>query len=252
MMYIGLDLGTSGLKGILIGGDQAVLAEATAPLTVQRPHEGWSEQAPSDWISAAETVFDRLAAQKPLGGVRGIGLSGHMHGATLLDARDEVLRPCILWNDTRSHEEAAELDGDPMFRRLTGNIVFPGFTAPKLLWVRAHEPEIYAQARHVLLPKDYIRLRLSGDYAMDCADGSGTMLFDLGRPWNIWHPLVMWNPRSVMFEVGWCVTLYTTVLALEFSGMVFERLGWNKALVIQQTATLPLVCLLYTSDAADE
>ena len=130
-MYIGLDLGTSGLKGVLIGEDQVVLAEATAPLTVSRPAEGWSEQAPSDWIRAAETVFDQLSA-KGLGAVRGIGLSGHMHGATLLDAGDDVLRPCILWNDTRSFEEAAELDGDPMFRRLTGNIVFPGFTAPKL------------------------------------------------------------------------------------------------------------------------
>ena len=148
-MYIGLDLGTSGLKGVLIGEDQSVLAEATAPLTVQRPAEGWSEQAPSDWISAAETVFDRLAAQKSLGQVRGIGLSGHMHGATLLDARDEVLRPCILWNDTRSHEEAAELDGDPMFRRLTGNIVFPGFTAPKLVWVARHEPAIRERVDYV-------------------------------------------------------------------------------------------------------
>ena len=141
-MYIGLDLGTSGLKGVLIGEDQKVLAEATAPLTVSRPQEGHSEQAPSDWISAAETVFDRLAAQKGLAKVKGIGLSGHMHGATLLDKRDEVLRPCILWNDTRSHLEAAELDSDPDFRRLTGNIVFPGFTAPKLVWVARHEPAI--------------------------------------------------------------------------------------------------------------
>jgi xylulokinase len=133
-MFIGLDLGTSGLKGVLIGADQAVLAEATAPLTVQRPLPGWSEQSPADWIAAAETVLDRLAPQG-LGAVAGLGLSGQMHGATLLDAADEVLRPCILWNDTRSHEEAAELDADPMFRRLTGNIVFPGFTAPKLVWV---------------------------------------------------------------------------------------------------------------------
>ena len=136
-MFIGLDLGTSGLKGVLIGQDQKVLAEATAPLTVQRPHEGWSEQSPSDWISAAEAVLDQLAA-KGLGQVKGIGLSGHMHGATLLDASDEVLRPCILWNDTRSHAEAAALDADPRFRKLTGNIVFPGFTAPKLVWVRNH------------------------------------------------------------------------------------------------------------------
>ncbi len=184
-MYIGLDLGTSGLKGILIGEDQSVLAEATAPLTVQRPHEGWSEQAPSDWISAAETVFDRLAAQKSLAKVRGIGLSGHMHGATLLDARDEVLRPCILWNDTRSHEEAAELDGDPMFRRLTGNIVFPGFTAPKVVWVAKHEPAIRDRLAKVLLPKDYLRLWLTGEHVGEMSDAAGTSWLDTGkRDWS--------------------------------------------------------------------
>jgi len=179
-MYIGLDLGTSGLKGVLIGEDQTILAEATAPLTVQRPHEGWSEQAPSDWINAAETVFDRLAAQG-LGAVRGIGLSGHMHGATLLDAADEVLRPCILWNDTRAHVEAAELDGDPMFRRLTGNIVFPGFTAPKLVWVRRHEPQIWDRVAKVLLPKDYLRLWLTGEHVGEMSDAAGTSWLDTGR-----------------------------------------------------------------------
>lgn len=184
-MYIGLDLGTSGLKGILIGEDQAVLAEATAPLTVSRPHEGWSEQAPSDWISAAETVFDRLAAQTSLSGVRGIGLSGHMHGATLLDARDEVLRPCILWNDTRSFEEAAELDGDPMFRRLTGNIVFPGFTAPKVVWVAKHEPAVRDRLAKVLLPKDYLRLWLTGEHVGEMSDAAGTSWLDTGkRDWS--------------------------------------------------------------------
>lgn len=183
-MYIGLDLGTSGLKGILIDENQKVLAEATAPLTVSRPHEGWSEQAPSDWISAAEAVMDQLA-QKGLGQVKGIGLSGHMHGATLLDAGDEVLRPCILWNDTRSHEEAAELDGDPMFRRLTGNIVFPGFTAPKLVWVRKHEPRIWERVAKVLLPKDYLRLWLTGEHVGEMSDAAGTSWLDTGkRDWS--------------------------------------------------------------------
>jgi xylulokinase len=179
-MFIGLDLGTSSLKGVLIGDDQAVLAEATVPLTVSRPQEGWSEQAPSDWIHAAESVFDRLAA-KGLGTVRGIGLSGHMHGATLLDAGNEVLRPCILWNDTRSHEEAAELDGDPMFRRLTGNIVFPGFTAPKLLWVARHEPALRARVAKVLLPKDYLRLWLTGEHVGEMSDAAGTSWLDTAR-----------------------------------------------------------------------
>lgn len=183
-MYIGLDLGTSGLKGILIGEDQTVLAEATAPLTVSRPAEGWSEQSPSDWISAAEAVLDQLAA-KGLGAVRGIGLSGHMHGATLLDKGDEVLRPCILWNDTRSHEEAAELDGDPMFRRLTGNIVFPGFTAPKLLWVRHNEPRIWDRVAKILLPKDYLRLWLTGEHVGEMSDAAGTSWLNTGkRDWS--------------------------------------------------------------------
>lgn len=183
-MYIGLDLGTSGLKGILIGADQTVIAEATAPLTVQRPAEGWSEQRPADWIAAAETVLDQLAAQG-LGAVRGIGLSGHMHGATLLDASDQVLRPSILWNDTRSHEEAAELDGDPMFRRITGNIVFPGFTAPKLLWVRRHEPAIWDRVAKVLLPKDYLRLWLTGGHVAEMSDAAGTSWLDTGkRDWS--------------------------------------------------------------------
>jgi len=180
MMYIGLDLGTSGLKGVLIGEDQVVLAEATSPLTVSRPHEGWSEQAPSDWISAAEAVLDQLAVTG-LGAVRGIGLSGHMHGATLLDAANQVLRPCILWNDTRSHAEAAAQDANPIFRRLTGNIVFPGFTAPKLDWVRKHEPAIWDRVAKVLLPKDYLRLWLTGDHVGEMSDAAGTSWLDTAR-----------------------------------------------------------------------
>jgi xylulokinase len=183
-MYIGLDLGTSGLKGVLMDETQAVVAEATAPLIVTRPHEGWSEQAPADWIGAAETVLDKLAVHG-LSAVKAIGLSGHMHGATLLDASDEVLRPCILWNDTRSHEEAAELDEDPMFRRLTGNIVFPGFTAPKLVWVQRHEPAIFAKVAKVLLPKDYLRFWLTGSHVGEMSDAAGTSWLDTGkRDWS--------------------------------------------------------------------
>ena len=183
-MYIGLDLGTSGLKGILIDENQTILAEAVAPLTVQRPHDGWSEQLPADWIAAAEAVLDKLALFG-LSAVKGIGISGHMHGATVLNAADEVLRPCILWNDTRSHQEASELDGDPMFRRLTGNIVFPGFTAPKLLWLRLHEPRVWEQIAKVLLPKDYLRLWLTGDYVAEMSDAAGTSWLDTGkRDWS--------------------------------------------------------------------
>jgi xylulokinase len=183
-MFIGLDLGTSGLKGILIDDAQRVLAEAVAPLSVSRPHEGWSEQAPADWIAAAESVLDQLAGHG-LSRVQGIGLSGHMHGATLLDAADEVLCPCILWNDTRSHEEAAELDSDPLFRRVTGNIVFPGFTAPKLIWVQRHEPAIWGRVAKVLLPKDYLRLWLTGDHVAEMSDAAGTSWLDTGgRDWS--------------------------------------------------------------------
>ncbi|MFM7442448.1 MAG: FGGY family carbohydrate kinase, partial [Tabrizicola sp.] len=183
-MFIGLDLGTSGLKGVLIDDSQRVLADATAPLTVSRPHDGWSEQSPADWIAAAETVLDRLAPHG-LGAVKGIGLSGQMHGATLLDAADEVLRPCMLWNDTRAHEEAAEMDGDPIYRRTIGNIVFPGFTAPKVAWVQRHEPRTWAKIAKILLPKDYLRLWLTGEHVGDMSDASGTAWFDSGmRDWS--------------------------------------------------------------------
>ena len=183
-MFIGLDLGTSGLKGILIDEKQRVLAEATAPLTVSRPLDGWSEQAPSDWIAAAEQVLDALSAHG-LGKVAGIGLSGQQHGATLLDAADEVLRPCMLWNDTRSAHEAADLDADPMFRRITGNIIFPGFTAPKVDWVRHNEPAIWEKTAKILLPKDYLRLWLTGDHVAEMSDAAGTGWFDTGaRDWS--------------------------------------------------------------------
>ena len=175
-MYIGLDLGTSGLKGVLITQDQVIVAEASAPLTVQRPQDGWSEQLPADWIAAAESVLDALAAAHDLSDVRGIGLSGHMHGATLLDASDQVLRPCILWNDTRSADEAAELDDDPMFRRISGNIVFPGFTAPKLNWVRNHERALWDKVAKVLLPKDYLRLWLTGEHVAENVGCRGHIL----------------------------------------------------------------------------
>jgi xylulokinase len=170
---------------LLIDENQGVVAEAAAPLGVSRPAPGWSEQSPADWIAAAETVMETLARSAGLGAVRAIGLSGHMHGATLLDAADEVLRPCILWNDTRSHAEAAVLDGDPMFRRISGNIVFPGFTAPKLDWVRAHEPRIWERVAKVLLPKDYLRLWLTGEHVAEMSDAAGTSWLDTGaRDWS--------------------------------------------------------------------
>ncbi len=182
-MYLGLDLGTSGLKGLVIDAEQRVVAEASAPLKVSRPHDGWSEQDPADWIVAAEAVFEALRAHLPA--VAGVGLSGQQHGATLLDGDDRVLRPCILWNDTRSHVEAARLDAHPRFRQVTGNICFPGFTAPKLLWVKAHEPDIFGRVARVLLPKDYLRLWLVGEPVAEMSDAAGTGWFDTGeRDWS--------------------------------------------------------------------
>ncbi|WP_028291963.1 xylulokinase [Oceanobacter kriegii] len=186
-MYLGLDLGTSGLKALIIDAQQHIIGSAHAALNAQRPHPGWSEQHPADWISACEQVFDQLQASYPqaLAQVRGISLSGQMHGATLLDNSGTPLRPCILWNDTRSHVEAAELDAMAGVRELSGNIVFPGFTAPKLMWVARHEPDIFNKVSKVLLPKDYLRYWLTGDYVSEMSDAAGTAWLDVAnRCWS--------------------------------------------------------------------
>ncbi|SCB59579.1 xylulokinase [Rhizobium aethiopicum] len=186
-MYLGLDLGTSGVKAMLIDGDQRIVGSANGSLDVSRPHSGWSEQEPAHWVRATQEAVAGLKAKHPneLAAVKGIGLSGQMHGATLIDASDKVLRPCILWNDTRSHVEAAALDADPRFRALTGNIVFPGFTAPKLAWVQKHEPDVFAKVAKVLLPKDYLRLWLTGEYISEMSDSAGTSWLDTGkRGWS--------------------------------------------------------------------
>ncbi|WP_027682831.1 xylulokinase [Rhizobium leguminosarum] len=186
-MYLGLDLGTSGVKAMLIDGDQKIVGSANGSLDVSRPHSGWSEQEPAHWVRATEEAVAGLKAKHPkeLAAVQGIGLSGQMHGATLIDASDKVLRPCILWNDTRSYVEAAALDADPRFRALTGNIVFPGFTAPKLAWVAKHEPDVFGKIAKVLLPKDYLRLWLTGEYISEMSDSAGTSWLDTGkRAWS--------------------------------------------------------------------
>lgn len=186
-MYIGIDIGTSGVKTLLIDEQQTIIGSAHAGLNVTRLHSGWSEQHPADWISATQTTLDTLAQQFPteMVAVRGLSLSGQMHGATLLDKDHQVLRPCLLWNDTRSHLEAAALDANPLFRQMSGNIVFPGFTAPKLLWVKHHEPAIFDQVAQVLLPKDYVRLWLTGETVSDMSDASGTSWLDVaGRCWS--------------------------------------------------------------------
>lgn len=182
-MYLGLDLGTSGVKALLIDEAQQAVGSGHASVDISRPHSGWSEQAPGDWIRACDEAIAELKAAHPkeLAAVKGIGLSGHMHGATLLGSDDQVLRPCIMWNDTRSHAEAAELDANPAFRRITGNIVFPGFTAPKLVWVKNNEPDIFGKVTRVLLPKDYLRLWLTGERMSEMSDSAGTSWLDTGR-----------------------------------------------------------------------
>ena len=180
MPLIGLDVGTSAVKGLAIDEEGRVLATATADYPLSRPQPDWAEQNPADWWHAAEGVL----AQLPEGP---IGLSGQMHGLVVLDAERQVLRPAILWNDQRTAVECAEIEERVGFERLvelTGNRALTGFTAPKLLWLRRHEPELYGRIRHVLLPKDYVRLRLTGELAIDVADASGTLLFDVRR--RVW------------------------------------------------------------------
>ena len=187
-MFVGIDIGTTSVKSVLMGEDGVLHASATSPVAVSRPHPGWSEQDPEHWWTAVCDTLDGLAAAEPkrMAAVTGIGLSGHMHGATVLGDGDAVLRPAILWNDGRAAAECIALEAAcPEARALTGNIVAPGFTAPKLAWMRRHEPELFARIRKVLLPKDYVRLRLTGDYASDMSDAAGTYWLDVGaRRWS--------------------------------------------------------------------
>jgi xylulokinase len=187
-MYLGLDIGTSSVKGVLIDGKQKIIASASAPLSVSRPHPGWSEQAPEDWWKACSKAVKALARQKPkaIAEVEGIGLSGQQHGATLLGKNDKVLRPAILWNDARSFAECHDIEErEPRARKIAGNIPLAGFTAPKLVWVKKHEPRIFDSVAKVLLPKDYVRLRMTGEYASDMSDSSGTFWLDIEkRAWS--------------------------------------------------------------------
>ncbi|KUZ72440.1 xylulose kinase [Burkholderia ubonensis] len=186
-MYLGLDLGTSGVKAVLLDRDGAVRASASRPLTVSRPRARWSEQAPRDWWDAACGALTALVADVRAAGIDphdigALGLTGQMHGATLLDAHGDVLRPAILWNDGRADAECAELERlAPALRTIAGNLAMPGFTAPKLLWVRRHEPDVFARIAHVLLPKDYLRYRLTGAFATDPSDAAGTLWLDVAK-----------------------------------------------------------------------
>jgi xylulokinase len=180
-VLVGLDVGTSGVKGIAISPEGEVLARVEQPYPLSTPRPGWAEQDPDDWWRAAQAALAELPAGP-------VGFSGQMHGLVVLDEAERVLRPAILWNDQRTGAECAEIEervGLDRLIELTGNRALTGFTAPKLLWLRRHEPDTYAHIRHVLLPKDYVRLRLTGQHAIDVADASGTLLFDVAnRRWS--------------------------------------------------------------------
>ena len=183
-MYLGLDLGTSEIKAMVIDDRGQILASEGEPLTVQRPHPLWSEQNPTDWWQATQRVIGRLRHKIPQrwGEILAIGLSGQMHGAVLLSREDRILRPAILWNDARCAEECDELTRNaPQLHQIAGNLAMPGFTAPKLLWVARHEPEVFAQLATVLLPKDYLRWMMSGDKVSDMSDAAGTLWLDVAR-----------------------------------------------------------------------
>ncbi|RLJ59234.1 xylulokinase [Litoreibacter meonggei] len=186
MTFLGIDLGTSGLRALLVDADGHVIGATERHYDVSHPQSGWSEQDPADWVRALEgAVEDMRAAHPEFANLKGIGVAGHMHGATLLDDAGSVLRPCILWNDTRASAEAARLDGTGKVRELSGNIVFPGFTAPKLDWVRIREPEVFAKTARVLLPAAYLNYYLTGDYVADMSDSAGTAWLDVGkRDWS--------------------------------------------------------------------
>jgi xylulokinase len=188
-LFLGIDVSTTATKALLVDETGAVVAVASSPHTLQTPQPLWSEQDPREWWEAALKSI-RLVLEQAGGGERvaALGLTGQMHGLVLLDEAGEVLRPAILWNDQRTQSQCDEIHqrvGKEKFIQITGNVALTGFTAPKILWVKENEPEVYARARHVLLPKDYVRYKLTGEYAMDKADGAGTVLFDLkARAWS--------------------------------------------------------------------
>jgi xylulokinase len=190
MYFLGIDTSTTSSKALVIDERGEVIAVASSPHTLQTPCPLWSEQDPREWWQAVTTSIRAALKNAGIAGehIAAIGLTGQMHGLVLLDETGEVLRPAILWNDQRTQPQCDEIHrriGKERFIQITGNLSLTGFTAPKILWVKEHEPEVYAKARHVLLPKDYIRYCLTGGYAMDKADGAGTVLFDLkARNWS--------------------------------------------------------------------
>jgi xylulokinase len=184
-MYLGIDIGTSGVKAVITDDTQSVVDQASASLTVSRPQALWSEQDPASWWKATDEAVRKLDP-KHRAAIRAIGLSGQMHGATCLDKNDQIIRPAILWNDGRSGASCQVMMDDlPDLTNITGNLAMPGFTAPKLHWMKTHEPDNFKRVAKVLLPKDYVRLLMSGDYASDMSDSAGTLWMNVAkRDWS--------------------------------------------------------------------
>jgi xylulokinase len=218
--FLGLDVSTTGSKALLMDESGRVVATASTPHTLQTPRPLWSEQDPREWWQAASTSIRRVLTESGVRGedVAAIGLTGQMHGLVLLDEKGKVLRPAILWNDQRTQAQCDEIHrriGRERFIQITGNVALTGFTAPKILWVQQNEAEVYARARHVLLPKDYVRYCLTGVYAMDKADGAGTVLFDLKQ--RTWSPEIL---TALDIPAAWMPPTYE---GPEFTGQVTEE-----------------------------
>ncbi len=193
-LLLGIDIGTTGAKAVLIDPEGTVLAEHTSEYPLATPRPGWAEQNPEDWWQATIKSIRRVLSASGIKSnhIAGIGLTGQMHGLVLLDENDRVLRPCIMWNDQRTAKQCDDINrriGLSRIINITGKPALTGFTAGKILWVRENEPDVYAQARHLQLPKDYVRLRLTGNYAIDVADASGTNLLDTGR--RVWSEHIL-------------------------------------------------------------
>ncbi len=225
--FVGIDASTTATKSLLMRADGQVVGVASSEYGYETPQPLWSEQHPNLWWQGTIHSIRQVLAQSGIdpAEVKGVGLTGQMHGLVLLDAAGEVLRPAILWNDQRTAAECDEIRarlGREQFIQITGNDALTGFTAPKVLWVRNHEPQVFARVRHILLPKDYVRFQLTGEYAMDKADGAGTVLFDVRQ--RDWSRTVVealgidpaWLPPT--FE-GPAITGYVTASAAEATGL---------------------------------
>ena len=190
MAVLALDVSTTATKAVVVEAGGGILGVASSDYGFEVPRPGWSEQDPEIWWTAAVDAIGRVFRDTRVGGadIEAVGLTGQMHGLVLLDAAGEVLRPAILWNDQRTEAQCDGIRktiGRSHLIEITGNDALTGFTAPKILWVRDEEPDVYRRTRSILLPKDYVRFRLTGEHATDVADGSGTILFELGaRGWS--------------------------------------------------------------------